>query len=220
MQAHLRSINDASTCKTNQSNVSILVVIQPSSDSTSGWRYSSYNVFTQIFCFRHGKCSYHPQSLGCHLPYNGNALVAMPGIGATASSVSGQTVNFSRASNLTAVQYGFTFHQGKHHNSGELHFNTLYTRWIGHYWWAKCWCLYQNVWSAYGNGQQFQLQQVMGKCRFRQTLWRKHTCSNDTLMVTLSYRSDLNTAQRMELVGSWDEGLIVGSGSMYIWGGL
>lgn len=203
--------------KTSQSNVPILVVIQPSSDSTSGVEDTLRITFSPKFSVSGTASALTTSISGLPSTYNGNALVAMPGIGATASSVSGQTVNFS-ISNLTAgTQYGFYVSSGVSTTIAGNYTSTLYTRD------GSGIIDEQSVGVSIKTYDQLTVTATIpasasdGEVSVSSNVVEGSTLvPSDTLMVTLSYRSDLNTAQRMELVGSWDEGLIVGSGSMYV----
>ena len=199
--------------KVSQSDVQILVIIEPSPATTSRTETSFTLAFATGFTVNGTASAIHTSTAAVPTTYQGHTLVAMPGVGSAASGVSGQTVTFASSNLSTGNYYAFYITSGITTPSSTGKYvhtlstidgsGTIDTQQIG-----------TNIVANDQIGVSATVQPlstdgsvvISASPSTSTTLIR-----GDEAVITLTYQSTLASSQNMEIVASWDKGYLAGS---------
>ncbi len=201
--------------KISQANVQMLVVVQPSSATNARSETEFSLQFASGFAVNGSASAISVSTSSLPSTYQGNALVAMPGLGSTASSVSGQTARFGISNLSSGTYYAFYITSGitTPSTSGK-YVHTLSTidgsgiidtRKVGSNIVAND---QVSVSAAIQPNSSDGSLTISGSPSTSNVLER-----GDEATITLTYEHSLSSSQQMEVIASWDNGYVSGSPS-------
>ncbi|OGK14604.1 hypothetical protein A2862_04030 [Candidatus Roizmanbacteria bacterium RIFCSPHIGHO2_01_FULL_38_41] len=204
--------------KASQTDVQILIVIEPSSDTTAQTESTFRVLFPTGFSVDSTASNITTSTSGLPSTYQGNTLTAMPGLSSTASSVSGQQVDFNISNLNDGNYYAFYVTAGiDNPSSARTYRFNLSTRT------ASSEIDSKNAWVDVVSNDQVSVAATVpakstdGELSISGSETAGTTLSaSTTVTFTISYRSLLSSSQPFEIVASWEQGLVEGSSSNYI----
>ncbi|KXK10221.1 MAG: hypothetical protein UZ22_OP11002000866 [Microgenomates bacterium OLB23] len=204
--------------KTSQSNVQMLVVVRPSSATNSRTETNITVQFAPGFLVQTSASAIQSSTSGLPTTYQGQSIVAMPGIGSTASSVSGQTAQFA-ISNLSAgTYYAFYITAGvTTPSTAGKYVHTLST--ID----GSGTIDTQQVGTSIVANDQVSVSAAIQPSTSDGSLAISASPTTATVLergdeatITLTYQHTLSSSQQMEVVASWDNGYLTGAPSSQV----